>query len=658
MNIIFRLLFLFGVSTSLFGFGFGGGGGVIGGANDEANDLVNDREFDTWDRWIDDDAPPQEKNENTGDGDSNLSTKIINKSFKLSLGSIKDNWPTDDTYATKDKGGTNTNRDVEITIVDYDDRSKVLSKDPIYWDPTKNGNEHIDSDTITVTKISKRAKVKFYMCADVNNQGKVRIYNLNDCSDTQTQECQFTSDKYFVTCYSSDSFAIRPKEFQVKENKELYISAKDITYEVNATDENKDNVQNYNATSDDYNLTIITHKYIQNSNDFNDSLYGETTLQSYSFSDGASTDTTITYSDIGKIQLQFIDEDFAKIDENDTPYDCSNDDGQNMSYTICSNETNITFIPDHFAFVSGAVHNKNDDNFTYIANDLNMSAYIDATIIAQNADDATVKNFDKDDYINPVSIDFNTSKEDGVIKKIIQDKNLSFEKGELFTKALLFNYTRDTSKAINPFFLDGKDFNITISSTFTKKDADDVTIKDNNGTQQVLDGNATFLYAKTNVPRQIFTKQDTYTVPLFYEVYCYGDDCNTSLLPDKQDSNSTNDPRWFINTKHTAVFGKAKNVSLTHGTGVNVDTQPNGNHQDFMILKLDNDVEFPLKATMQNEANEWLLYNKYDKNTTTNEFEVEFYNSTDDTKWAGVAEENVSATPKIKNSRTNRRTMW
>ena len=58
---------------------------------------------------------------------------------------------------------------------------------------------------------------------------------------------------------------------------------------------------------------------------------------------------------------------------------------------------------------------------------------------------------------------------------------------------------------------------------------------------------------------------------------------------------------------------------------------------------------------MENNASNWLIYNKYNPNATTNEFQVEFIKPGGD--WAGVHETN-STTNKNASDNTNRRLMW
>lgn len=664
------LLFLF-VSLSLYAGAIGNAGSTAGGAiggeagdavSDTANDLDDVRAFDTWDIWIDDDKPPQEKNEDNGHGDANLSTKITSQKFKISLGSIKDNLNSDDEYETKVKGG-DSDHNVKITVVDYDDRDTVLSENAVYWDPTED--KHIDSAEINVTVASKRAKIKMYMCAGLDNDGNVEVYSLTsgDCTDTG-DECSFSSTAKFTSCYSSDSFSIRPKYFDITTKENNLTSAKEISFDVKAQNASNKETDQYTTSNSDYdmNITWIRYEY-DGSQDNDDSLVGEGNITAFDFTDGNGT-ITLTYDDIGKVKLTPTDIKWSDIDKDDTPNDCNNNDGQNMGRYICGDVTQ-TFIPDHFSVNDTiSIHNHNDASFTYMSNDTNMSlmaAHLELNVTAYNEQNQTTRNFDISSWVHPLSIRFLMQNEEDINKSMISDVNLSFTQGKVTiqwdetnsSKNLMFNYKRKIDNVKNPFMIKAQDIDIVLWS-----DYGDINVSDNNGTEvNGDDSNATFVYGKTNAPRTIFKKADTYKVPLYYEIYCYGDECDKTLLPDGENSSTTNDPRWFINTHHNSAFGKAKSITQKRGSGVSIGTDPTGNHQDSVTLKYDG--KLPYKTTMQNEAPTWLIYNKYDANADKNEFEIEILDAADDTtSWAGSAEEDVGSTQKVANERANRRIMW
>ncbi len=598
-------------------------------ANMYNNQIDTNSLFDLWD----------------DNDDKNISTKIVDKKFTL----IKDS----SNNKLNDEGGKihisiNSNSNIFVSPQDYEDA------------------ENFD---FNVTVATQDSRVKFKMCADYSGSAfdnlgsiirlmrsrrmsmeeiineliastKINIYPLSDCSSNATDECSFSEDKKIVECFSTDDFAIRPDRFTIEEKKYVKSALKTL-YDVTTSD-------SYNIANSDYDLNISITKYMPN-NDVNNSLNGTSTIEYSNFTNGISDKLKIEFSDTAKVELLILDTHWADIDEDDTDGDCSE-----TGRFICG-ETNTTFIPSHFYITDTTLYNEENSTFTYISNSADMFAHIGLTITAQNDKNETLQNFDKNSWENSLSVDFNTSNKTDINKSKILDKNLSFENGVKnilwnetdSTLNLMFNYERNVNNALNPFKINGSDINISISSLY---DNDDINITDNNG-KEIADGNATFIYGRTNAPRTR-VKGDSGDIPIYYETYCYDNlnNCSKILLPDGVGSRSNDDPRWFINTKHdSSNFGTYGDVSQKNGS--KIDTI---NSQNSVNLKYKGST-YPYKTTMKNRASSWLIYNKYNPNATTNEFEVEFEKG--DSKWAGK-----SATDTVsKNSAsqtTNRRTMW
>ena len=223
------------------------------------------------------------------------------------------------------------------------------------------------------------------------------------------------------------------------------------------------------------------------------------------------------------------------------------------------------------------------------------------------------------------------------------------------------NYTRAVDTPANPkrVLLNSYDVNCTNHLAECTIFADLRNDKKVSG-QLIIDQNLTHYYGRTNTPRQRFiTPAGTSSNPaqdfIYYEVYCdLNDGCDKSLLQGGNDANSTNDPRWFINTNHTVGFGTAGNITQKGANRVTA-TDASGNHQDSTNLVYDASRGYPYKATMENNASSWLIFNRYNPAATSNEFEVEFENA--GSSWAGVKETSTT-TNNNASSKTNRRTMW
>jgi len=261
-----------------------------------------------------------------------------------------------------------------------------------------------------------------------------------------------------------------------------------------------------------------------------------------------------------------------------------------------------------------------------------------------------------------VTDDAATSHTDDIVIQTVQTltkgyfpKNLN---GTMQTR-LNMNYVREKDTTINPTTLTFIKYqvNCTNATTDCTFNAD---LVNNKTTKGVKDLNSTIpirhYYGRTHAPRTTITGTDG-NVSIYYEVFCNGVTCNKALLQDGIDSNTTDDPRWFVNTKHSNESGTAAQTATVQKNGANVSItrEANGNHPDYIGLHYNGSSGYPYKATMENNASAWLIYNKYNANATTNEFEVEFIKPGGD--WAGRHETNAT-TNKNASDNTNRRLMW
>ena len=482
-------------------------------------------------------------------------------------------------------------------------------------------------------------------------------------------ECVFgpSSTVTDVSC-ARDNFAIRPEKFELSPSKELLKSGADYNLSFKALQYDKNSTAlDYNVSSSAY--TITTTKYDDDNITINNSLHGTAVLGSVPFDvvDGNAT-ADFTFDDVGKVRVSIEDRTWAQvdIDSGDNSAECNNTedaDGKVGAY-ICG-DYNATFIPDHFALTNVHLKNFNNETYTYLANDLNISAGISATVTAQNADNNTTYNFDSSSWENPVDINFTlpTITVDGTT--LIENKNDINETLELgFTQGvatinstdtntsrnLIFNFNRETNTTVNPFQIQGRDVNVTASSVYSATAQGPVT-----GTS-MADENATFVYGRTHAPRYRFTGPDG-NASIYYEIYCSGGSCDKNLLPNGPDVNSTDDPRWFINSSHSSSSGTIWNVKQKGKSDINatdITTGSDTKSVQSLHYKYEESKGYPYKATMENNASDWLIYNKYKPNAKTNEFEVEFVKSGD---WTGEHETNTT-TDKHAKAITNRRSMW
>lgn len=166
----------------------------------------------------------------------------------------------------------------------------------------------------------------------------------------------------------------------------------------------------------------------------------------------------------------------------------------------------------------------------------------------------------------------------------------------------------------------------------------------------VPDINITHYFARSLTPRQSYTEL-TGIAPIYYEVYCnVNSGCNTGLLQSTQTSKS-GDSRWRINTSHTSNEGSVPNITQKNA----VNTTASATSLTSTTLTYDDSRGRPYTATMQHLPNSWLVYNPYNANATTNEFEAEFIGG--NSNWAGKTKTN-DTTQTDGAQRTNRRIQW
>jgi hypothetical protein len=384
----------------------------------------------------------------------------------------------------------------------------------------------------------------------------------------------------------------------------------------------------------------------------------------------------------------------------------------NNSNNLIYKDYNITFHPYKFKLDSiipsiGLIHIiPNTNSYIYMADinvsqDENMSYQLYGFIQATGEDNSTLSNFVDKCYAVPLDINISSSNRDlndtndnhVVYKARFHDVNstnnivlsldinitdttpatdLNFTttsshfmktyNGRINT-LLNLNYEREKNTTVNPkeiFFNQYKvncsvpnDCNFSADSDFSNNL---VRYKTTTGTQDLNSSiGIKHYYGRTHAPRYRFSANANQQAFIYYETFCNGSGCDKTLLQNGTNSNSTDDPRWFINTNHTNNFGTAGTVTQRGASLISVITPPTGNHQDSVFITYDGSKGNPYKATMDNNASGWLIYNKYDANATKNEFEVEFEGAGND--WVGKKETNTT-TLKSGTNKTNRRSMW
>jgi len=469
---------------------------------------------------------------------------------------------------------------------------------------------------------------------------------------------------------SSDNFAIRPNDFNSTITPNQIFTAEQNTSLTFRADQ-------YAGTgTPDYNETMNTSFVV----DVNISDSSKTCEQSsiqlspnIAFVNGLVTNN-YTLGNVGDFNLTMHEvngSEFAIIDADDT---------NDTARLITPFETNITVIPASFLIDWNLTNAGN--GFTYFSNfqkyplDINMSASLDMNISAKGEANTTLTNYTAYCYAKDgnISIILNNlplnSDPDGNLTKLLWYDSLHDLNGSV-PLPITTNFTMDSNKTqfdnndsngtATAKYLINFDRNLTMAVNPILLSIHDVNRTDTDNVQgnTTLDQNATFIYGRTHAPRYRFVGPDG-NASIYFESYLSGG--NKALLPNGIYSKSTDDPRWFKNASHDTSNGDGvagdvnqKGFPLNNGS-VRGTTASNLNPAQTTLHYYDASTKgYPYKTTMENNASNWLIYNKYDANATKNEFEVEFTNIGGD--WAGKRETNTTTHSKG-TERTNRRSMW
>jgi uncharacterized repeat protein (TIGR01451 family) len=468
---------------------------------------------------------------------------------------------------------------------------------------------------------------------------------------------------------STDNFAIRPNDFNAtiinpfvaEHNTSVTFRADQYNVPLNGTGTMDYNETEYSSFVVDVNISDSNKTCAVPSIHFNPAIVFANGLADHNYTLDNVGDFNLTIHEINGSE-------FALVDVDDTP---------DATRLITPFETQIKVIPDHFLIDWNLTNAGN--GFTYFSNfeehnntlDRNMSASLDMNISAKGEANTTLTNYTAYCYAKDgnITITLNNlplnSNPDGNLTKLLWYDSLHDLNGSV-PLPITANFTMDSNKTqfdhndsngtATAKYLINFDRNLTMAVNPMLLSIHDVNRTDTDNVQghTTLDQNATFIYGRTHAPRYRFVGPFGNAF-IYYESYLAGTGVK-ALLPNGIDSNITDDPRWFKNTLHTAtadgevgtVIQKGSDIHVTSGILVNVTGQTTA------PLTYDTLKGYPYKATMENNASNWLIYNKYDVNATTNEFQVEFVNTGD---WTGENETNVT-TRKRSSVITNRRSMW
>jgi len=670
--------------------------------------------------------------------DEIISTKLVDYPFKLDIMSLK-----------PDYSGTITrdNMDVKWALKYMNDDGQAL-----VYGADDNGNggyqgdwnvsefDILDNKEFVVNEAQKDMWLEIKYCSDYNStRGYIVGHSYDECLGREeiTEETiaewikrgapstgvDYNNVGLHLTLHKGDHFSVRPTHFttSLSSNYDLIKSGHEHNITLTAYSGNKARTKNYHTGI----ASLVLDKGYKDKNGvFNKDLGGGLIFNpkgvamisegiSSLNSDGTGRNDVVGLiaDDVGDVEFGIYDKVWSNRDNDygdDSPERCmtlseinsiqaSNSSAQGIrepfSSWICTDQNKtLTFIPDHFDITNASVQNHRNGDFTYISNDLNMSANIGLKISAKNKNGDTTKNFSKEDnwYENPLSIVMKIEREhpdgDNILKlDIPAETKLGFDKGEYdinaSSKQLILNYERFNDQSINPFDINGTDslvdkthISVKVNSTYS----DDIIIT---GEGNVTAGSATFFYAKAR-PNKFFyddIESNSVTTPISISIYCDptvdSKGCNyPDVLGDLTDEanwyrainhNSFNEEDGnIVIKKHTADNSlKIKNNGVMEGEGnpsispTKIEIKANGIQNAIEVKKGSNptlpmSVAIELETEKEEKTDSWLLYNEADPIAKPDPFyKVRFI---DDSSWAGVGKEGSVINREISASQSKR----
>uniref|UniRef100_UPI00262EB97B LamG domain-containing protein n=1 Tax=Hydrogenimonas sp. TaxID=2231112 RepID=UPI00262EB97B len=390
---------------------------------DCSNPVVEQYRFDAWDtgRSID---------------DRNISTKLVNEPFSLQVASLNE---TNDGLE---------NFDGTICIRLKDDRDTPLTPwNTLHWQD-RNSTDLL----FTIDHAVGGARS---VLADLHWK-----QDVNESCPLQQEENASTS---------SDAFSVRPLKIVFVQPGEDANLTSEHPYQfpngIEALDTHGNVAREYNTT-----LSLIYRLKMKNG-ETNTSLAGTLNQSLSSFADGIA-DYNLSFDDVAIVSLELNDTQWTAIDADDTP------ESNRTIYGVLD----VRFIPHHFnvTFSSTPVMEDNDtaNGFTYLSNDLTMSAWLrglNIDVSARGENDGVMMNFSNPMdrlFADPVDIAPLLQLPDRHSAPNIMGEpqpqtgvDLGFVSGNavLTYSDVAFNYARLYDSPIDPFAVLGSEGNITVA---------------------------------------------------------------------------------------------------------------------------------------------------------------------------------------------------
>ncbi len=632
--------------------------------------------FDAWDTFRHD--------ENKVPEDKSISTKIVEKPFKVELVSTDMNQTH---YETKASTGEDTT--VEVAI--YQKNSigiPVRVSDITNFDAANDAT--MVSEEFDLPRAYKDLSVGFKMCVTNENNATTgryvyRLWPEENCDGTQLDDCtaETVGSPTWHICYSTDNFAVRPRNFTVSSIANPVRAGKGYEIVYRAEDDSGQSTIAYNeqqnssfeiVTALPEDKSVCPNQVLESNTTvvFNDGLFGGESNRTYFNTVGAFSFT-----------LQEINgSEFAAVDNDDTPHT----EAERVAITPYQTSSAVTVTPAKFSFTGTLFKNANEsEKFTYL-HDISgtnkaMGAKLSVAIEALIAEGMPAENYTQGCYAKDttLTVEYNLSetvRPTGAVSKLLYNKtttptasgSVTLEadnEGNItinFDKALFqdghngatdvnmtLNFDRKRNRPANPIKL-------TIAKT-TVSDADDVTSSDTHNLS------ANYFYARAKASKAFYENVTASSIqtPIMVSLYC-----DLWLGCTERGINTiegqTNDKNWWLSTKHntTKADGNITLRTVSSDATVDTDVAITSEGQDKTITVRNTGSTFPkevlidLDTTNATDTSEWLIYNEAGSATPSPFYKVRFIGTSG---WSGVGKTGHVLEINASNTK-NRRLSW
>jgi len=589
--------------------------------------------------------------------DYQVRTKIVNRDINLDV--ILYKYDPNTGQIDTSKLETNEKKSVGVFLSTFDSDGKLkLIKYLAELKDFDTNNGRITLPSFKLNNATKETYLHFYYCNPAGMDWK-ECWNFNGSIDYpivyRKSDLAGESDSY-------DKFAVRPKNFEInlnlpKNSKGEYYTIAGDSFDINfkANDETNNPTLNYNESlKDSNNSYILSYTESKASLGCDRGFFTPNIEDSWGFTNGESSVNTY-YDEVGQIKVSLKENtgyEFASVDSDDTDI---------KNRLIEQSSVVVNFIPDHFK-VDASLSNFNNEAFTYISNNLDMSARVDLNVTAESSLNKITKNYNSNCYAKSTKIKANISYEPSTFspysldntlynlyydndKIVIDDTNGSLNNldiqniaTDIFSnttegKAYItinINFPRKFNEAINPFDMNISNIDIT--------DIDGVTGNSNDI------GEARFYYAKVKSSSDLYDDVIDNNISTPIEIRLF---CNKSLQECQEygidtTKGMTNEYDWWLSLEHntTANQGKAKLITDNAESTIKpdiIEEFKEGIDKDVTVSYNSGairPVTVKVKPTVDMiNNNPWILYNKTQNMPPRYIYRVRFVNAP--AAWSG-----------------------